>query len=231
MSNKFRPAIAVYAIALILFSILFFVAPFPKTAATIISYVFLVVSAALSAFLTFRAFDNNTEIKSKVYGFPIFKVGIITFVLQLVFTLLVFIIAFFVSVPVWVSVVVPLFIIGFGCIGAIAAESVRTETERQDEEIRTQTEKITYFRLDIENIVELCKNEELKKAVSKLAEDIRYSDPVSSDATAEMEEKISSAITDLERLVTADDSATMDKVAEIGRMLSDRNRRCKEMKG
>ena len=231
MSNKFRPAIAVYAIVLILFSILFFVAPFPKTAATIISYSFLVVSAALSAFLTFRAFDNNTEIKSKVYGFPIFKVGIITFVLQLVFTLLVFIIASFVSVPVWASVVIPLFIIGFGCIGAIVAESVRTETNRQDKEIRTQTEKITYFRLDIENIVALCKNEELRKAVSKLAEDIRYSDPVSSDATAEMEEKISSAITDLERLVTADDSTAMDKAAEIGRMLSDRNRRCKEMKG
>ncbi len=230
MIKKFSSVIAVYAIAVVLFSVLFFVAPFEKIAATITSYCFVLVAAGLSIFLTIKSFSNGQEVKSKVYGFPIFRVGIITFIAQLVFTLIIFVAAFWVVPPMWVTIVVPIFILGFGVIGAIAAETTRIEIERQENEFARQLENTSYFKLDMSYIVDICKEGELKKAVSKLAESIRYSDPVSSPATAELEGRISSAISELEGLVSSDSASAMEKVSEISRLLADRNRRCKENK-
>lgn len=230
MIKKFSSVIAVYAVAIVLFSVLFFVAPFEKIAATITSYCFLLVATGLSIFLTIKAFSNGEVTKSKVYGFPIFRVGIITFAAQLIFTLIIFVAAFWVVPPMWVTVVVPIFILGFGVIGAIASETTRVEIERQEREAAAQLENIAYFKLDMTYIVDTCKDAELKKAVSKLAESIRYSDPVSSPATIELEGRISDAISELESLISSENPSAMDKVSEINRLLADRNRKCKENK-
>ncbi len=231
MNKKFLPALAVYGIILALFSILFFVAPFKKVPVTIVSYVFVVVEILFSMFLTYLCYKSGDNLVSRVYGFPIFRVGAIASVTQFVFSLIVFVIAFFVEIPMWIVVVVSLLILGFAGIGSIATISTKKIIELQEKEVIEQIRQVTTFRIDVENAVSLCDDGELKKAVSKLAEDFRYSDPVSSPATAEIEGRISMALSELEALIPSDKAAALDKTAEISRMLADRNRKCKAMKG
>ncbi len=70
-----------------------------------------------------------------------------------------------------------------------------------------------------------CADPELKKPVQKLAEALRYADPVSSEATREAENTLRMYLVDLESAV---DSSNADKVksacAAMTAALADRNR-------
>ena len=72
---------------------------------------------------------------------------------------------------------------------------------------------------------------EIKAILEKLAEEFRYSDPVSSDETKEIEAVIAEKIRVLkDSLATDSDESLKAKIVEIKRSLADRNRICKATK-
>jgi hypothetical protein len=71
-------------------------------------------------------------------------------------------------------------------------------------------------------------NADLKKALNRLAEQFRYSDPVSSEALTEVEANLSSTVDELQNAVMdkdIDSAITLCARAEV--QLAERNRLCK----
>ena len=121
-------------------------------------------------------------------------------------------------------------LIGIVAIGVIATDSARDVIEAQDKEIKLATKQTTLFKLDVNSLLDRCKDPEVKKALGKLSESFRYSDPVSSDELKEIEEQITKELDNLGKILETDNNAALEKIAQIENMLADRNRRCKAMK-
>lgn len=222
--------LVVFAIIFVMYNVIFFAVPFPKTGAAWVEYAFSMLAVFGGAGISYYAFSKGGDLKSKVYGFPIFRMGYIYSIVQLVFGLVVCIIGFFVDVPMWISLVVSVLVLGLSAIGVIAADTVRDVIEEQEEQVARVTKPMQTFRLDIQYIADSCKDEALKKKLNSLSEKFRYSDPVSCDELKEQEEKLRTEVSELEALVNADTEKAAELAEKIELHLADRNRRCKELK-
>lgn len=227
MNKKVGSFIAVYAITFIIFNVIALVIPFESCASRWITFAFMDIAIILSAGITWIAFSKGEDVKSKFYGFPVFRIGIIYSIVQFILWLVVTCICFAVEVPAWVSVVVSIVILGLALIGVIAADNTRDIVEEQDRKIAIQTRAIKTFSLDVVSLIPACKDENLRKTVEKLAEKVKYSDPVSSEATADIESQIQREVDLLAGLIRTDYSAAMEKVREINNLIESRNNICK----
>ena len=62
-------------------------------------FAFSIVSLAGGCGVTLFAFSKSEELKSKFYGYPVFRIGFLYTGLQLALTVLIYIIGAFVAVP------------------------------------------------------------------------------------------------------------------------------------
>lgn len=230
MKKRMRSVLAVYVIALVVYSVVFFVVPFEKTGAVWTTYIFSVLALIAGPCIVCFAFWSGETIKSKIYGFPILRLGILYTVMQIVFSIIICIINSFVEVPVWIVVVAS--VLGIGCagIGLIAADNTRDIIEKQENETVAQTKTAKYFRISIDEIVDLCEDAAVRKQLEKLSEEIRYSDPVSASELEDLEAKILGELEQLHEVVADDAQAATVKIKKIAGLIADRNRRCKLLK-
>ena len=75
-------------VLLILYILIAFLIPFAKTATYWVSFVFTLIAFFVVAAAIYIAFVKNPDAKSRFYGFPIARIGVIYGVVQLVAGLL-----------------------------------------------------------------------------------------------------------------------------------------------
>lgn len=211
----------VLAIVFVIFSVIAFVLPAPKTAAFWVSYVFGVIAIGVQAYSWPKAFAGDGA-KSKFYGFPIARVTTIYLFAQLAVSLVCMILGK--VVPIWVPVVLSVILLGFAAVGFIAADVTRDEIERQETARKVNTETMRSLQAKAAAIAGSCKDPETKKELDHLAEAFRYSDPVSSDATQKLEMKLEVLLDELQ------ESENPDLVKKIETTLAERNQLCKMSK-
>ena len=73
----------------------------------------------------------------------------------------------------------------------IAADVGRTEIEKVEQKVQGKVFYIKNLQVDIEILASAEKDAKTKKALEQLAEKIRFSDPISNEQLASLEEKIS----------------------------------------
>lgn len=229
LNKKNKSFIAAWAIAAVIFILAFAIIPFPKNSASVwIAFVFTLVSLAASLFTTFKAFGKDGAIASKLYGYPIFKVGVLYAVFQIALSIVVFAISVFVKVSYWITLLLSAAFLGLAAIGFIAADNAKDIVEKADEDLKASTKTVEMFRIDMDGVLDLCPDSGIKTELKGLAENLRYSDPVSSDATKELEITISDGIFELREMVAnGNDEKTGAKIKEIQNLLNERNSICK----
>lgn len=230
MKKRMTSVLAVYVIVLVVYSVAFFVVPFEKTGVAWTTYIFSVLALIAGPYIVCFAFRNGETIKSKIYGFPILQLGILYTIMQIVFSIIVCIINSFVEVSVWIVVVASVLWMGCAGIGLIAADNTRDIIEKQENETAVQTKTAKYFRISIDEIVDLCEDEKVKVQLTKLAEEIRFSDPVSASELEEIEAKIMDELAHLHEVINGDAEEAIDVIKKIAGLVADRNRRCKLLK-
>jgi len=228
-NKKTVSAAIVYGIIFLTATVLFIAIPFPKRAASIVSFIFTLMSVVISLVISFYAFKDSKELSSKVYGFPIFRIGVIYTVLQLIVCFIICVVGAFVNVPVWIALVTSILLLAAAAIGVIAADNTRDVIENLDEDTRRSIKKISTLRVNMDGIADMCSDALSRKAVERLAEEFRYSDPVSSPETEEIEHRLSDGIDEL-RTLTDDPETLIQKAGELSNLLAERNRLCKMSK-
>lgn len=229
--KRTKSLLAVYAILLFVLIILFAVIPFRKIAASWIAFAFCIVSLVIGFFITLYAFKKDEKLVSKVYGFPVFRVGAIYTIAQLIIGVIVCALGAFIIVPSWIILIISIIILAAAAIGLIATDNTRDIIAEQDASVVEMTKQVALFNIDIASVIDCCDSSEIKANLEKLAEEFRYSDPVSSDETKEIEAVIAKKIRVLkDSLATDSDEAIKTKIVEIKRSLADRNRICKATK-
>lgn len=219
--NTIRGVIGI-GILLILYILIAFLIPFKRTAVFWLSFAFTLIAFAVTAVSLYIAFIKNPDAKSKFYGFPIAKIGVIYFVVQLIVGLVLMAIGKW--VPIWLAVILYAVILGTVVIGLISADAVVDQIHVQDEKLKKNISMMRSIQSKLNQMAADCDEPALKK----LADEVRYSDPVSSDGLVEIETELSSAVDELQVAVVDGDSASVNMLCrKISSVLSERNRLCK----
>ena len=172
------------------------------------------------------AFIKNPDAKSRFYGFPIAKIGAIYGLVQLIASLVFMALAAW--VPVWVTVLVYAIALGAAVIGLISAEAVVEEIRVQDVKLKKDVTLMRSLQSKVNQMASQYDNPDAAAEVKRFAEEMRYSDPVSSEALSEIEADLSAAVDELQAaIVDGDSDATKQLCRKASAVLAERNRLCK----
>ncbi len=219
--NNFMSYLA-FGIVFVLFNVIAFVIPTDKTATFWTAYAFSVVAFAVQIPLWKIALGKNDTLKSKFLGIPVIHVGITYLIIQLI-AFAVFMI--FPTLPVWVAIIVCAIILAIFAICAIAGQAGANEINRVEEKIKVKRAFIQFLQTDIEMLAESETDAETKAALKKLAEKVRFSDPMSHEMLSELESRIAAKVEDIK---TASDKIALVREVEV--LLMERNKKCKILK-
>lgn len=222
MKKNTKLAYAVLGIVFILFNVIVFAVPTDKTITFWIAYAFTVVAFALQIGIWNAAFKATETLKSKFLGVPIIYVGIVYLVLQLI-AFAVFMI--FPLIPSWIVVIACALVLGISVICLISADVARDEINRVEEKVNQKVFYIRELQADVEMLAEQEQNLEIKTSLTRLVEKIRYSDPMSNVALADLEARIREKVTALRT-----DDHKLEIIAELDLLLAERNRKAKILK-
>lgn len=209
-------------VLLVLYILVAFLIPFVHTATFWLSFLFTLIAFGVVAASMYIAFIKNPDAKSKFYGFPIARIGVIYGLVQLIAGIIFMALAAW--VPAWAAVLVYAIALGAAVIGLISAEAVVEEIRVQDVKLK----KGVALMRGLQSKVNQMAGQYDDAALKSLAEEFRYSDPVSSDALAEIERDLSAAVDELQSaIVDGDSNAIKQLCRKVSAVLAERNRLCK----
>ena len=211
-------------ILLAMYNVLYFVIPFDRSHSNGAFWVtygvtsFLIVFMAVVMFIGFH--DKN--LKSRIFGVPIVYLGFSTLITQFVIDAVVMAVGNFFEIWTWIPVVVEVLLVGFFIISLI----LRTAYKDTIKKIDAQVEKKTYIkdlRVQLDALVEVNKIDTVKAELEKLAETVRYADPVSSKHSVETEDQITVAFETLSKAINSGDAEKAAvSIAKMNRLLNER---------
>lgn len=223
--NALRCGIAALLL-LILYNVLAFLIPFARTAPFWLAYGFTTFAIVMQLPLLFSAFHDGKQAQSWLYGFPIVRVGGIYLAVQLIIGFVAMAISGW--IPLWVLIVVEALLFGGAAMGLLTTGAMRDEIKNQDAKLQKDTSTMRELQSRACAMLEQATDSRLCAALRAFADNLRYSDPVSSDMTREAENNLLVCIDDMERaLVDGDAACAVELCRKAEAALTERNRLCK----
>lgn len=212
----------VLTIVFALVNVIAFVVPTTKTATFWVAYAFTVVAFAAQIGVWSFSFKSKDKLKSKFLGIPIIAVGIYYLLVQIiVFTLFLI----FPSIPTWIAVIVSAVILGVALICLIGTDVARNEIERVEKKVEKKVFYIKSLQVDIEMLAQSETDSNIKDALNNLVQKVRFSDPMSSDELADLEEQITEKTNELRNAVNK-----LEVIKTLDLLISERNKKAKLLK-
>lgn len=209
-------------IVFVLFNVVAFAAPTEKTATFWIAYAFTVIAFVIQIALWKIAFNKKDSLKSKFLGASVISVGIIYLIIQLI-AFAVFMICSDISA--WIALIVCAVILCVSLLCVIAGKAGANSIDRVEEKIKAKRAFIQFLQVDIEMLAESESDAEIKTLLKKLAEKVRFSDPMSHEMLGELESRITGKV---EEMKTSVDKKKL--ISEVEMLLAERNKKCKILK-
>lgn len=222
MKKNTGMAYAALAIVFVLFNVIAFAVPTAKTSTFWIAYAFSNIAFALQIAIWKFAFKGADTLKSKFLGIPLISVGIKYLIVQIIAF------AIFMALPLtasWLAIVVCALILGISAICLIGTETGREEINRVEEKVEKKVFYIKALQVDVEMLASTETNSDTKVALTKLAEKIRFSDPISDEALVYLESEISAKVKELK---TAENKSAI--ISVLDSLITERNKKAKLLK-
>jgi len=217
--------ISLIVLVLVVFSVMAFVIPFAHTATFWVGYGFGVLAILYQLYIFKLSFSAGSDAKSRFYGFPIARIGVYYLIVQLIASVIEMALAKL--LPVWVPVVVNLLLLAVALIGCITVDTMRDEIIRQDEALKKDVSNMREMQSLSASLVTQYSETGLKRTLEKIADEFRFSDPVSSESTLELEEDMRSQLGNIQQAIIDRDFNGAQKLCrELSGSLAERNRIC-----
>ncbi|MBQ4155110.1 MAG: hypothetical protein IJE01_07960 [Clostridia bacterium] len=233
MKKTFKFYVIIWVICLLLFNVIAFVIPNEIAGiskfdgAFWVGYIFITlafIGQLICAYIAFKA----ENLKKLFYNIPLISISYIGLVAMLVVGGLTMAIPHF---PNWIGIIVCLLVLGFTAISVIKATAVAEIVSKIDNKIAAETAFIKAITVDAQNLISRANAPMLKEQCKKIYEALRYSDPMSNVALADVEQRIKEEFDALTDAVIADDlDATESSVKELTTLIAERNNKCKALK-
>lgn len=278
--------VLVVALNIIAFSVLA-----EKDATFYLCDIFVVLALAAQLGFSWLAFGKNKSLRSKVYGWPIMRIGLlylcVTFaiavflilipsvvrlfstVTSVIFLLIIIaviviamilnifsfllgvcfvVLAFFTGIlcyslyggmeqfvnsaeagaPLWIGIVLFVACTAAAAIGLVATTAIRDSVESKLDAQVTVTSAMIGLRNQAETLCKSVSDPEMSKLLRRVADDLKYSDPVASEATRSYDENLQRMLTDMSMAAARNDKVGLTQlVTTFNLQLVSRNQACK----
>ena len=216
--------IAIYLSVLLVYVLIPLLVPFTKGPASWIIYGATILSLLLSFVILIISFKSKKTIKSLLYGVPIFRIGVIYFVLQVISSIAIFITDGLVGTPFWVSLICVIVFFALCVIGVAITDAQRRTVEKVEERQSNKTalydEIVRLFSVFLGAVSDDTTREKAA-SINKL---IKYSDPISNKDSESVEERIISKIKNLKSLADENDWESVSiELDDLKKLISERN--------
>lgn len=191
-------------------------------------YVFTMAAFLLQILFAFLAFGKADTLKKVFYGIPIARLGLVYLILQVIWG---FIVIFIPGISAKAGAVTSAVLLGFYLIAVIIAYSGREIVTATDEKVKAKTFYIKSIQTDVELLAGKTEDALLKKQLKDLADTVKYSDPMSSEALFALESKIVAKVAELSFAVESKETESAGSlIGELQMLFSERNKKCKLLK-
>ncbi len=220
-------SIVILAIVTGVYNVIVFVAPFNKNANFWWAYGATMFALAFQIVFGLVAFGKAEKSKSKLLGIPVFYVGYIYLVLQLIAGFV------FMLLPLqpWVSIIVYVILLATAIVCMIGSEVGRSYVNKVEEKTAAKVFYIKSIQAGLETLVVKTDNALIKQELKSLISAVKYSDPMSHESLCPLEEKIKEQVAELcEAVEIKEDGTAKSLISEISKLIIERNQKCKVLK-
>ncbi len=218
----------ILAVLLVVYNVIVFAVPFPKNAVFFVSWLFTLAAIGMQVYVVRTAFYRGEGVKSKFYGWPIARFGVMYLAVQLALGLVFMALGFTLAVPVWLPLVLYIILLGVLAVGLIASDAMRDEIVRQDTALKRDVTCMRTLQSKAASMIQLAHDEQTRKLLEKFAEELRFSDPVSSASLRDIEADLTACVDELHQALTDGDEASIPLLERKAvSVLMERNRLCK----
>lgn len=219
-------AAVVAVVTIAIYSLMAFMIPFDREEVFWISYIFTLVAFVVAGASIYIAFIKNTDATSRFYGFPIARIGVIYSIAQLIVSIVMMALGTWLSwwIPLWIPTLIYAVGLGAALIGLVSVETVVEEICVQDVKLK---QNVSLMRNLQTKVCQMASQSD-SAALKALAEEFKYSDPVSSEDIAAAEADLVAAVNELQAAFVDGDTSVVNELCKrISALLSERNRLCK----
>lgn len=216
----------IWAICFVLYNVIVFVVPNENygTESFWIGYALITVALVGNLACSFIALNSKTNAKL-FNNIPLITTSIVETVVSSIAG------AIFIAVPgikSWAVVVVSAVILAISAIVSVIAKSTADTVSDVDDKIKKKTSFIKGITLDAELLMSSAGNDEIKAEIKKVYEAFRFSDPMSSDALNDVEDRIQNQFNLLQEVVITENTEKVSQVSkDLLNLIDYRNKKCK----
>lgn len=222
-----------WAIALLVFNVITFVAANETVGLASVSpsfwvgYTFITIAFIGNLICSLLFFKE--ENKGKVFlNIPIINLAYSVLIVSLVVGAVAMAVP---QIPYWIGVIVDVFVLAFYVIAIVKASAAADIVHDVEQKVKVQTFFIKSLTVDADSLMARAKSDEMKAETKKVYEAIRYSDPMSNDALASIENQIQNEFNAFADAVKNNDiDLAKSSASELVILINDRNKKCKLLK-
>ena len=201
MVNKnFKFYFAIWAILFVVFNAVVFIVAANAGVITgrevsfWVSYALIVASFVAQLLCARSAFSGDS--RKLFYGLPLIQVSYTGLIVSIIAGAILILVR---VIPDWIGAVVCLIIAAIEAIAIVKAKAAADIASDRDAEIRQKTSFIREMTAEAELLYKSATTEEQKRELKKLYEAFRYSNPVTTPSSFEIEEEIKATLFDLKK--------------------------------
>lgn len=193
------------------------------------SYVFMLIASVIVTVTGFMLRNTVVEPGDWIMNYPFYKHGIVYIVIELVLSVIFMLLE---DNDIWmVAFVVQFLVLCVFAVLILSCFMAKNVIEGVGEKVAVKTSFMKTLRVDVEMLAEKAKGSQEREVFVKLAEAVRYSDPVSNSALEELEQSIAQEINDAKMFVACSDFASaVNCCNRASVLLLERNKKTKMLK-
>lgn len=222
-----------WAIVLMLFNVITFVAANETVGLSSVGssfwvgYAFITIAFIGNLICSFLFFKK--ENKGKVFlNVPIINLAYSALIVSLIVGAVAMAVP---QIPYWIGVIVDVLVLAFYAIAIVKASAAADIVNDVEQKVKAQTFFIKSLTVDADSLMARAKSDEMKAETKKVYEAIRYSDPMSNDALASIENQIQNEFNAFADAVKNNDiDLAKTSASELVILINDRNKKCKLLK-
>ncbi len=227
--NSVFITIIISIVILAMLNICTFVIPFNKfsmtTHFTAYGFATFVIAAETILIISHLFLESNSN--QRIISLPIIYYGYITLVIQVICTIVFYVVNALIPIPFWIVVIIECFIIGFGMIQIAKGYFFKNRNQEYHERL-ANTIFMDEFRANLKVLQEINKNKNLENELNELVEMAICSDPVTNDKTKEKENELHNLLQTLnENIKINNETNALATIEKLKNTLIERNALCK----
>lgn len=224
-------AALIFGIVFVVYNaILFIIAGFEHGASFWISYVFMLIAFAAVAVSSFALSRKSIQPRDWLFGYPILSKGFIYLIAQF-FVSTLFMLLDAIDCPWEIPLIVDVLVLTVYLVYVIGAFMAKGTIEAVHENVKVKTSYMKMLQADVEMMAMRAADPTVKVAYTKLAESIRYSDPMSNEALALVEGQMSAMAAQANNYILAgNNEAALQMCEQLTLLLIERNKKCMILK-